>query len=166
MPVASQSPPRVPPRWAVPASLGLSAAGLLVSAFLAYESATAKAVLACPVNATIDCGKVTSSAWSKLFGIPVAYLGLLFFVAMIGLCTKAAWDRGAAWVHAARLGGCAVGVAMVLYLVWAELFKIGAICLWCTAVHVITFALFCVVMFGRVLSESPPVASAPPRARR
>ncbi|HRC00499.1 MAG: vitamin K epoxide reductase family protein [Candidatus Lutibacillus vidarii] len=153
-------PPRAtPPRWAVPASLGLCVVGLGVSAFLAYESATASVILACPVNGAIDCGKVTTSAWSKLFGIPVSYLGLLFFIGMIALCTKAAWTRGSALVHNLRLGGTVVGVAMVLYLVWAELFRIGAICLWCTVVHVVSFALFCVVLFARVLAEPTPAAT-------
>ena len=116
-------------------------------------------ILACPVNGSIDCGKVTTSAWSKLFGIPVSYLGLLFFIGMIALCTTAAWTRGSALVHNLRLGGTVVGVAMVLYLVWAELFRIGAICLWCTVVHVVSFALFCVVLFARVLAEPTPAAT-------
>jgi uncharacterized membrane protein len=35
---------------------------------------------------------------------------------------------------------------MVLYLVYAELFRIGAICLWCTAMHVTAVCLFAVVL--------------------
>jgi uncharacterized membrane protein len=34
----------------------------------------------------------------------------------------------------------------VLYLLWAELFKIDAICLFCTGVHLLTFALFALVV--------------------
>ena len=41
---------------------------------------------------------------------------------------------------------------MALYLVWAELFRIHAICLWCTVVHVLTFALWVAVLFGQILS--------------
>ena len=41
---------------------------------------------------------------------------------------------------------------MALYLVWAELYRIHAICLWCTAVHVVTFLLWIVVLFGQILS--------------
>jgi uncharacterized membrane protein len=36
---------------------------------------------------------------------------------------------------------------MVLYLVWIELFRVGAICLWCTAVHAFTIVLFAVVLW-------------------
>ena len=39
-----------------------------------------------------------------------------------------------------------LGAATVLYLVYVELFRIGAICLWCTAVHVIAVCLFGVVL--------------------
>ena len=38
---------------------------------------------------------------------------------------------------------------MVVYLVYTELFRIGAICLWCTAMHVTALALFGVVMAAR-----------------
>jgi uncharacterized membrane protein len=37
---------------------------------------------------------------------------------------------------------------MVIYLVYAELFQINAICLWCTTVHVVTFALFVAVLMA------------------
>jgi uncharacterized membrane protein len=46
------------------------------------------------------------------------------------------------------------GVGMVLYLVYAELFILDAICLWCTAVHVLALALFAVVGFGAAAVES------------
>jgi uncharacterized membrane protein len=33
-------------------------------------------------------------------------------------------------------------VAVVFYLIYAELFLIGAICLWCTGVHALVLGLF------------------------
>lgn len=36
----------------------------------------------------------------------------------------------------------------MLYLVYVELFRVDAICLWCTAVHVLTFLLFVVTLLG------------------
>ena len=35
-----------------------------------------------------------------------------------------------------------------LYLVWIELFRVDAICLWCTAVHVCTLALLATVLWS------------------
>ena len=61
--------------------------------------------------------------------------------------TPQAWRSPSPAVRLARLGWVGAGLAMVLYLVWAELFGVSAICLWCTSVHVITFLLFVLVAF-------------------
>jgi uncharacterized membrane protein len=42
---------------------------------------------------------------------------------------------------------------MVLYLVYIELFRIGAICLWCTAIHVTAICLFAVVLAARATAR-------------
>ncbi len=47
---------------------------------------------------------------------------------------------------------------MVLYLVYVELFRIGAICLWCSAMHVTAVCLFGVVLGGRAASSKPLAA--------
>lgn len=140
------------PGWLAPVSAGLSVVGLLVSAYLTFEHFTANATLACSIGGVVDCAKVTTSAWSTFLGVPVALLGLVFFVGSLALTVPAAWRRPERWLDAARLGWLTVGLAMVLYLVWAELYRINAICLWCTAVHVVTFLLWIVVLFGQILS--------------
>ncbi|GAA2469451.1 vitamin K epoxide reductase family protein [Terrabacter carboxydivorans] len=151
---------RARPAWLAPLSLGLSVVGLLVSAYLTFEHFTANATLACSIGGVVDCAKVTSSAWSTFMGIPVALLGLVFFVVTLGLCLPSVWRRPERWLDLARLGWLTVGLGMVLYLVWAELYRIHSICLWCTAVHVVTFLLWIVVLFGQILSgpaEEPDV---------
>jgi uncharacterized membrane protein len=140
------------PGWLAPLTIALSVVGLLVSAYLTYEHYTDNATLACSIGGAVDCAKVTTSAWSTFMGVPVALLGLFFFVVTLALCLPALWRRGEAWLDAARLGWLTLGMGMVLYLVWAELFKIHAICLWCTVVHVVTFLLWVTVLFGQILS--------------
>jgi uncharacterized membrane protein len=51
-------------------------------------------------------------------------------------------------VRRARVGAAVAGILMVLYLVYTELFTLDALCLWCTAVHGITFLLFVVTLVG------------------
>jgi len=132
-------------------TLPLAVIGLAVSGYLTYEHYSASTTLACPDTGAIDCVKVTSSAWSELVGVPVALLGLLYFVAVVALCLPAAWRSANPWVGRARLLALTGGVAMVLYLVWAELFRIDAICLWCTVVHVVTVLLFGIVAVAAAL---------------
>ena len=47
---------------------------------------------------------------------------------------------------------------MILCLIYAELFIINAICLYCTVVHGLTLVLFCVVASATVLGTSNPPA--------
>jgi uncharacterized membrane protein len=42
----------------------------------------------------------------------------------------------------------------VFYLVWAELFRINAICLWCTVVHALTLAVFAVLAVVQALAPT------------
>jgi uncharacterized membrane protein len=150
-------PPREPtvPRWAAPAATGLSLVGLLLSIYLSIEHFTAPGTLACPANQTVDCARVTTSAQATLLGIPVAVLGVLFFAAMTVACAPAAWRRREPWLRPGRVALAATGVAFVLYLVFAELFLLDAICLWCTVVHAVAFALFGVVALATAMMANP-----------
>jgi len=145
---------RARPGWLAPVSLALTAVGLGVSAYLTFEHFTANATLACSIGGLIDCAKVTTSAWSTFMGVPVALLGLVFFLVTLVLCLPRVWRRPEGWLDAARLGWLTVGLGMALYLVWAELYRIHAVCLWCTVVHVVTFLLWMTVLFGQILSGS------------
>jgi uncharacterized membrane protein len=141
-------------RWLVITSFVLAILGLAVSIYLTIDHYTSIAPLACPENATINCVKVTTSTYSKLAGVPVALLGLLFYVAMVVLCSPWLWRARQAWLTQVRIGAASTGVLFVFYLIWAELFQIQAICLWCTSVHVITVALFAVLLIGQALRSA------------
>jgi uncharacterized membrane protein len=138
----------LPPRWIRSAAIVLALLGLAVSAYLTFEHLTASTTLACPDTGRVDCAKVTSSTYSTVLGVPVAFLGLAFFLVLLPLLTSRAWGAADPWVHRARLVLVGVGLVFVLYLVWAELFRISAVCLWCTGVHLVTAALFALVVFA------------------
>jgi uncharacterized membrane protein len=134
-----------PLRRAGSTSFVLTIVGLGISIYLTVEHFTGSKSFACPATKSINCEKVTTSAWSHIGPIPVAVLGLIFFVAMAVLCSPWAWrDRRA---DGLRVGGAVVGVLTALYLVWAELFRIDAICLWCTGVHVCSLVLLGAVLW-------------------
>ncbi len=145
------APPAGRGRLVPSATLALSVAALAVSIYLTVAHYTASTLLACGGRGTVNCEKVTTSAQSVVFGVPVALLGVVWALAMVGLTLPAAWDAPSRKVVLARLAMVSSGMAFVLWLVYSELFLIGAICLWCTVVHVITFALFVLI----VLRASP-----------
>lgn len=145
---------RKPLGWLPWTTLVLSLVGIGVAAYLTYEHFTAGSTLACPDTGVVNCMKVTSSEYSKLFGMPVALLGLLFFVGMTALSLPPLWRTASPWPSRLRLAAVVVGVVFVCYLIWAELFQIDAICLWCTVVHGLTLVLFGLVVIRAAL---PPI---------
>lgn len=127
------------------ASLLVSLLGLGISIYLTVEHYTAGATFACPETGAINCQKVTTSAWSHIGPVPVAVLGLVFFAGMAVLCSPPAWRLRL--LVPVRVAGAVVGVLSALYLVWVELFRVDAICLWCTAVHLCTLLLLAAVLW-------------------
>ncbi|GAA3109488.1 vitamin K epoxide reductase family protein [Streptosporangium carneum] len=134
------------PRWFLVTTALLSLAGLAVSAYLTVVHYDHTVSLVCAESARIDCASVTSSEYSQLLGIPVPLLGLAFFLGIGALVTPWAWRSESPLIRWSRFGGVIVGVLFVVYLVSAELLVLGKICLWCTAVHVITVVLFGLVV--------------------
>ncbi len=116
-----------------------------VSAYLTIEHFSTSVTFACPESATINCAKVTTSSWSHVGPIPVAVAGLAYFVAMAALCSPLAWRR--AGLTRLREVAAGIGVVTVVYLVWIELFRVNAVCLWCTVVHICAVGLFAAVLW-------------------
>jgi uncharacterized membrane protein len=137
----------------VPASVALALLGLALSIYLTVEHFTAPGSAACPIGDSGTCARVTTSAQSKFLGVPVAVLGLVFFVAALVLCLPQVWAIGDPRVWKARLAAAGLGLVFVLYLIFAELFIIEAICWWCTLVHLVTFALFAVIVMATAQSD-------------
>ena len=145
------------PPWVWIAALMLCAAGLAAATYLTIAHYSARVVLACPETGVVNCARVTTSRQSVILGIPVALLGLLYFAAVTPLHLPAAWRSSWSLLRRVRVLAAVAGILMVLYLVYTELFTLDAICLWCTAVHVITFLLFAVTLVGT--SETAPTGT-------
>lgn len=136
------------PRW--PGVLGslLSLAGLAIAGYLTYAHYDSASVLACPDRGIVNCAKVTTSSWSTIGGVPVAVLGLVYFAVMTVLQHPRAWRLRNRSVRTLRLVAATGGVAAALWLLYVELFRLDAICLYCTAVHLLAFLLFVVTALG------------------
>ena len=143
------------PKWPGVVGTVASALGLGVAGYLTYEHFTSSTSLACSDNGVVNCLKVTTSTYSAVAGVPVAVLGLVFFAVMLVLQLPPMWRRRDPAVRLGRLAWAVVGLCTVLYLLYAELFAIDAICLWCTAVHVLTLVLFGVTVYATSAYPAP-----------
>jgi uncharacterized membrane protein len=151
------------PRWPATVGLFLCAVGLGVAGYLTYEHYTGSTSLSCPAHGgMINCLGVTTSIYSKIHGVPVAVLGLVFFAVMAILQSPWAWRSQRRSIRIARIVWSLVGVATAIKLIFDELFRIHEICLWCTSVHIISLLLFISTVFGTVAtSPLPPELDEP-----
>jgi uncharacterized membrane protein len=131
-------------------------AGLGVSIYLTIAHFTETALAGCSESGLVNCTKVTTSPQSYVFGIPVAVLGLAFYLFAVAAMSPWAWRSSRREVHIVRLASTVVGIGFVLYLIYAELFIIGSICLYCTSVHVLTFVLFALTAFAAAVRGLDP----------
>jgi uncharacterized membrane protein len=79
-----------------------------------------------PICTSGGCEKVQTSRYAELAGVPVALLGLVAYVVLLGIAFVRGVEAALAGVFVAL-----VGVAVSAYLLWAQLGPIGAICQWC-----------------------------------
>lgn len=144
--------------------LGLSGAGLLVSAYLTLLHYDSDVPLVCAHGSFVDCASVLTSPSAMVLGIPVAVTGLAWFAAalVLALLSLRADLRGARgeppWLRSGALAWTLVGVAGVLWLVYQELGVVGRICVWCTVVHVIVLAILVLQVLSDPLRTSPSAA--------
>jgi len=131
--------------------------GLGIAAYLTYVHYAHTTVLC--VAGGGGCEKVQNSDQSKLAGIPVAVLGLVGYAGIFG----SALVRG----EAARIGGALlalIGIGFSLYLTYAEIFLIHAICQWCVASCVV-MAILAALTCARLLLPDEGAARAPSGSR-
>jgi len=101
-----------------------------------------------------SCLKVQTSIWSKVDGVPVALLGLIGYIGILG--SLLAPDREESRV--ATLGLTVIGVGFSAYLTYHELFSIHAICEWCVSSAVILTLLLIGAIVRYLAGEPLPPA--------
>jgi uncharacterized membrane protein len=98
-----------------------------------------------------SCTKVQTSVYSKLVGIPVALIGLLGYIAILGSLLVPQNET----TRLATMAFTLVGFGFSAYLTYRELFSIHAICEWCASSAVIMTVLACLSVWRFLRGESP-----------
>ncbi|HMD95400.1 MAG TPA: vitamin K epoxide reductase family protein [Trebonia sp.] len=144
--------PAGPPLWLQIVSLVLALCGLGISIYETWAHYNGSRLFACSGTGTFNCSAVITSPQSMVFGvIPVAILGLVFYVFVVAIMTPWAWRIQRREVGLLRLGSMIAGMGFVMYLIYAELYQIGDVCEYCSGVHIITFLLFCITVVSAAI---------------
>ena len=137
--------------------LGGSAVGLASALLVIYMVYVIEAEPFCPAEGAVggvplDCVKVISSEYSRVtlggVAVPLEVLAAMWFLSNIAAVLmihfrEALKSKVLRFLFYWRF----LGVAVVPYLVYVELFIIGAICIYCTAMHAAIIADFALITY-------------------
>lgn len=104
---------------------------LLTSGYLSWTTLTGTEAI-CIEGEFLDCSKVEGSIYSKLLGVPVAYLGFVTYAVILALLLL---EKRQAFVREygvlAILGLSLFGFLFHSYLTYISITRLDAICPWC-----------------------------------
>jgi uncharacterized membrane protein len=121
-------------------SIFFTAVGLIVSVYLTIVHYYPSVPLVCSTTGIINCNNVLTSQYSVILGIPLAVLGVVFFLAELAVILIL--KNNEAFI---MLSG--IGLAFVAYGIYSE-YAVGSICEYCTTVHFCTIALFIIAVLN------------------
>jgi uncharacterized membrane protein len=131
------------------AAIAVAVIGLGIATYLTIVHYAGEA----PVCAIAHgCATVQKSDYAKLAGIPVALLGLLGYITLLGALLA---PRQGETARMAAAFTALVGFGFSAYLTYRELFTIDAICQWCVASAILMTGL-AIVCTWRLLAAAEP----------
>ena len=135
------------------AMIVIAVLGTALAAYLTYVhySGTRPAC-----TAGTACLKVQTSVWSKVDGVPVALMGLIGYVLILGSLILPDRDE----TRLVTLGLTLFGVCFSGYLTYRELFTIHLICEECAASAVLLALLFIGAVWRFIITSDLPPLSA------
>jgi uncharacterized membrane protein len=133
--------------WPRVAAIVLCLVGILVAGYMAWAELTGNETV-CSDAGNIDCAAVQESAYAKTIGFPVAVMGLLGFVAMLGVLVLE--DQvgliaryGRIWL----IGMALFAVVFQSYLTWIEARVLEKWCQWCVTSFVVVCFMLIIAIY-------------------
>ncbi|MBC2868952.1 vitamin K epoxide reductase family protein [Streptomyces mexicanus] len=116
---------------------------------------------ACSLNPIVSCGSVMESKQAAVFGFPNPMLGLVCYGIVIcvgmSLLARARFPR---WYWLTFNFGTLFGVCFVTWLQFQSLYRINALCLWCSLAWVATLTMFWYVTSFNIRNDFLPAPRA------
>jgi uncharacterized membrane protein len=97
----------------------------------------------------LNCDAVLSSSYSQIFGIPLELFAVVYFVVNIVLVFLIAFGRQSVFERSLDVLFVwrFIGILIVPYLIFVELFLLKAICVYCTIMHTAIIADFIIISY-------------------
>jgi len=137
--------------------IGLTLLGTGVATYLTIAHYSGTTTI-CPLHG--GCETVQHSTYSELAGVPVALIGLIGYILILGVLLMAVGETTRLILVVLTLGGWGFSA----YLTYRELFSIHAICPWCVSSAIIMTFLACLAVWRFLRGEDAPVEALPQEA--
>jgi len=128
--------------------IGLIAAGVV---FVDYYIAHSASLPLCGVEGSlgttlqVSCS-VISSSFSSVFGIPLDFLAIAWFgVNLILLAILSIMNKSKIMIL--LLAWSILGVSVVPYLIYIEVYVLHALCIYCTTMHIALVLNFLIILY-------------------
>lgn len=103
-------------------------------------------LIGCQESTLVSCDVVNTSAWSELLGVPIATLGIAFYLTMMTLTVLAL--RGRDEARALLIAGGVFATGYSVFLAYISLHELNYVCLWCMRLYAINLALLLLPWVG------------------
>ncbi|HKR55111.1 MAG TPA: vitamin K epoxide reductase family protein [Gemmatimonadales bacterium] len=125
----------------------LALVGIAIATYLWLHAIGVVGALKC---GTGGCEIVQASSYAHLFGVPVAFYGVVGYVALFGISIVGSQPAmvSRAWPTRVLLGISGAAFLFTLYLTSLEAFVIHAWCRWCLASAAVITAIFVTALAG------------------
>jgi uncharacterized membrane protein len=88
------------------------------------------------------CNIVAESPYARIFGLPLGYFGLVFYVYMFGLAALLAYDPSSRGLRLGALLYAAIGLCLSGAFMYIQFTYIHAFCIYCLISALATLLLF------------------------
>lgn len=138
--------------------------GIADSAYLAEHEANGTPLI-CNIQSLSGCNVVAESEYSRLFGIPLAEYGVVFYsiIFIIAAIELIAFNR---LLRRVLQGMSLIGVLASLYFTFIQTFVIEAFCIYCLASAITALLIFICASFIEPIrngvQKNPPADPIPP----
>ena len=106
-----------------------------------------------PSCAIGGCEIVLTSPYSTPFGVPFAYIGLFYYVSMLGLAMLLAYDPYSRGLRLGMLVYAGIGLVLSIGFELFQYFVIHALCMYCGISALTTLVLFGLAVWHWVSSK-------------
>ena len=128
--------------------------GLGIASYLSFEELQNKPLL-CLKNDVFDCNAVAQSSYSRpFFNVPVAVYGVILSLTLFTLAI-AWWRTNNYKLLLLHYGLSLIGVLFEGWFQYAQIFKIGKICVWCESYGISLILRFVVALWVYLRTPNP-----------